>query len=591
MSYLVFARKWRPLSFDDVVGQEHVTGTLKKAIEKNRIAHAYIFSGTRGVGKTTTARILARALNCEKGPTPNPCGVCESCKGVVSGSSFDVLEIDGASNNSVDDIRQLRENVGYTSMGGNYRIFVIDEVHMLSKAAFNALLKTLEEPPPAVIFIFATTEPQKIPATIHSRCQRYDFRRIVPEQILQRLEKICVEEKISYEKSALMLIARKADGSMRDALSMLDQACSYCPENLSEKEVRLVLGLVGMEVYAKIMDAVAAKTPAPALEAVQEVLYQGFDLHEFVVGLEEYLRTLLFSRIPRALESAGIVVEGAIAGQLRASSERFSEGDLLRMMELVRRSENEIKWSALPRLAIENMLLKLVYLDSTVSIERLLSAIGSQPPEMPLQQSVTSAPAAPDVKKNSDLAITPPSVAPTLIPERRDGSATVPLPPSSAAHTIEEPADRAYDSRLCEKPDVAERFEDCTPGTNAGVQSRWPAFVESFMHDRPNIGTFLSLATVSGATESSIDLTYAAHFKFQFAEMTKKQNREEINRLLQAFMGRPIDVHITLETKKAEKEAQNYIKSVPHAHAIESEIEREPIIQSVLDIFDGEILK
>jgi DNA polymerase-3 subunit gamma/tau len=253
MSYLVFARKWRPLTFDDVVGQEHVTGTLKKAIEKNRIAHAYIFSGTRGVGKTTTARILARALNCDKGPTPDPCGTCDSCKGVVSGSSFDVLEIDGASNNSVDDIRQLRENVGYSAMGGKYRIFVIDEVHMLSKAAFNALLKTLEEPPPGVIFIFATTEPQKIPATIHSRCQRYDFRRIVPEQILERLEKICTTETISYEKAALMLIARKADGSMRDALSLLDQVCSYCPERLAEQEVRLVLGLVGMEVYAKIM--------------------------------------------------------------------------------------------------------------------------------------------------------------------------------------------------------------------------------------------------------------------------------------------------------------------------------------------------
>jgi DNA polymerase-3 subunit gamma/tau len=348
MSYLVFARKWRPLTFDDVVGQEHVTGTLKKAIEKNRIAHAYIFSGTRGVGKTTTARILARALNCDKGPTPDPCGICDSCKGVVSGSSFDVLEIDGASNNSVDDIRQLRENVGYSAMGGKYRIFVIDEVHMLSKAAFNALLKTLEEPPSGVIFIFATTEPQKIPATIHSRCQRYDFRRIVPEQILERLEKICTEEKISFEKAALMLIARKADGSMRDALSLLDQVCSYCPERLTEKEVRLVLGLVGMEVYARIMEAIAAKTPASALQVVQEVLYQGFDLHEFVVGLEEHLRNLLFSRIPGALESGGMVVEKAVAEQLRASSGRFSEGDLLRMMEIARKAENDLKWSALP---------------------------------------------------------------------------------------------------------------------------------------------------------------------------------------------------------------------------------------------------
>ena len=198
MSYVVFARKWRPLTFEDVVGQEHITETLKKAIEKDRVAHAYIFTGTRGVGKTTTARILARALNCEKGPTPTPCGVCDACKNIMSGSSFDVIEIDGASNNSVDDIREIRDNVHYSSMGGKYRIYVIDEVHMLSKPAFNALLKTLEEPPPQVIFIFATTEPQKIPATIQSRCQRYDFRRISTEQIVGRLSRICADEHIDF---------------------------------------------------------------------------------------------------------------------------------------------------------------------------------------------------------------------------------------------------------------------------------------------------------------------------------------------------------------------------------------------------------
>ena len=357
MSYLVFARKWRPLTFDDVVGQTHITDTLKKAIEKNRIAHAYIFSGTRGVGKTTTARILARALNCEKGPTPAPCGTCDSCKGISSGSSFDVLEIDGASNNSVDDIRELRENVGYSSMGGKYRIYVIDEVHMLSKPAFNALLKTLEEPPSNVIFIFATTEPQKIPATIHSRCQRYDFRRIVPAQILERLVFICKEEKIDFEKSALALIASKADGSMRDALSLLDQACSYCQVKLVEQEVRIVLGLVGMEVYVKIMDAIAVKSPAPALAAIQQVLYEGYDLHEFVTGFEEYVRNLLFVRLSGEFQGAGIAMEPEAVQQLRHSSERFTEGDLLRMMEIMRKAEGELKWSAFPRFAVEMMLL------------------------------------------------------------------------------------------------------------------------------------------------------------------------------------------------------------------------------------------
>jgi DNA polymerase-3 subunit gamma/tau len=238
MSYVVFARKWRPLTFEDVVGQEHITETLKKAIEKDRVAHAYIFTGTRGVGKTTTARILARALNCENGPTPNPCGVCGACKNIMSGSSFDVIEIDGASNNSVEDIREIRDNIHYSSMGGKYRIYVIDEVHMLTKSAFNALLKTLEEPPPQVIFIFATTEPQKIPATIQSRCQRYDFRRISTEQIVERLTKICADENIAFSSGALTILARKAEGSMRDALSLLDQVCSFCQESIGEKDVR-----------------------------------------------------------------------------------------------------------------------------------------------------------------------------------------------------------------------------------------------------------------------------------------------------------------------------------------------------------------
>jgi DNA polymerase-3 subunit gamma/tau len=495
--------------------------------------------------------------------------------------------IDGASNNSVDDIRQLRENVGYSAMGGKYRIFVIDEVHMLSKAAFNALLKTLEEPPSGVIFIFATTEPQKIPATIHSRCQRYDFRRIVPEQILERLEKICTEEKISFEKAALMLIARKADGSMRDALSLLDQVCSYCPERLTEKEVRLVLGLVGMEVYARIMEAIAAKTPASALQVVQEVLYQGFDLHEFVVGLEEHLRNLLFSRIPGALESGGMVVEKAVAEQLRASSGRFSEGDLLRMMEIARKAENDLKWSALPRLAIENMLLKLVYLDSTVSIEQLLSTIGSQQPDIQVNAPAPKTPMAaapPDEKKKSEPPLIPP---PAPVPISPHVAAPNVMPYESASPVCEP----VFPGESCGSPEAAQRFEDCTPGSGADVKSRWGAFVETFMRDRPNIGTFLSLAAVTGSSESSIDLSYSPQLKFQFSEMSKKQNREEIAKLLKTFMGRPIEVHITIETKKAEKEAQNYINPVPHARAIESEIEHEPIIQSVLDIFDGEILR
>ncbi|MCL2183045.1 MAG: DNA polymerase III subunit gamma/tau [Chitinispirillia bacterium] len=372
MAYIVFARKYRPKGFDDVVGQEHIVSTLRRAIEKERVAHAYIFTGTRGVGKTTTARILSRALNCEKGPTPDPCGECATCTDILKGASFDVMEIDGASNNGVDDIRELRDNIGYSSMTGRYRIIVIDEVHMLTKNAWNALLKTLEEPPQNVIFILATTEPQKIPATIHSRCQRYDFRRVSAERIASHLAKICEAENVPFEKSALTLIARKADGSVRDSLSLLDQVCSFCKDGLSEKEVREVLGLVGTDVFRGLMKDIKEKNQASALSVVEKVLFDGYDLHEFTMGLQEHIRNLLFARIPGALGSRGIDIEPGEAKVYAQESEEFAEADLLRMADIIKKAEQELKWSAYPRFLMEVAVLKLLHLDTSASIEQLL---------------------------------------------------------------------------------------------------------------------------------------------------------------------------------------------------------------------------
>ncbi|MCU0610020.1 MAG: DNA polymerase III subunit gamma/tau [Chitinispirillaceae bacterium] len=554
--YQGFARTWRPDTFDDVVGQEHITGTLKKAIEKDRVAHAFIFSGTRGVGKTTTARILAKALNCDKGPTPSPCGECESCRGIKNSMSMDVLEIDGASNRGIDDIRQLRDNVGFASMNNKYRIFVIDEVHMLTREAFNALLKTLEEPPPKVIFIFATTEPEKVPQTILSRCQRFDFRRIVPEQIADRLAFICKEDGIDAEKSALMLIARKAEGSMRDALSLLDQACSCCQGRLEEKEVRKVLGLVDMEVYGRLMDAVVAKRPADALALVQEILFQGFDLREFVLGLEEHLRNLLFAGIKGALESTGQGIERAVIEQLSASAERFTEGDLMRMMEIARRSETDLKYSAYPRFSVELMLLKLVHLDSSLSIEQLIGMIG----------------------KTGDAQVTPPVSRPavqiTAPDSKKKTELVLPEP---------EPVPEAAFEAFAESGDAVD------------MRTRWPEFIELLMRDRPHLGSYLALAAVVGGSTSSVDLSFQPELSFQFSEVTQKKNREEIDRMLKTFMGRHIELHITHETKKAADEVSPAVKNDNTAardpRAIDAEIEREPVIQSVLDMFDGEIIR
>jgi DNA polymerase III subunit gamma/tau len=564
MSYIVFARKWRPLTFEDVVGQEHITETLKKAIEKDRVAHAYIFTGTRGVGKTTTARILARALNCEKGPTPLPCGTCNTCKNIINGSSFDVIEIDGASNNSVEDIREIRDNINYSSMGGNYRIYVIDEVHMLSKSAFNALLKTLEEPPPKVIFIFATTEPQKIPATIQSRCQRYDFRRISTEQIVKQLSKICTNEKIVFEPSALMLVARKADGSMRDSLSLLDQAYSYSQESILEKDVRQVLGLVDTEVYDTIMKAIKAKDPAPVLNAVQDMLFRGFDLHDFVVGFEEYLRTLLFAQIPGVFDNTRIELSDDSAGVWKERATGFSDHTVLRMAEIIRKAENEIKWSAFPRFSVEIALLKLVYMDSTVSVEKLLetfkqkgglydTSTGDLPISRTDEQSA--------IKKKIELTVELPAVV----------------------ESKAEPASTA--------PEVSADFDDKVTNNTGDPALQWPKFLELLQRERPMLGYYMNVAYITAFSGNSLDVRFPLSCHVQYKEINKKKNRDEINRVINKFNGGFSDLHITIEAESVNK--SNISADQPEKKvylSINDEIEREPIIKTVLDLFNGEII-
>lgn len=561
MSYLVFARKWRPRTFEDVVGQAHITDTLKRAIEKNRVAHAYIFTGTRGVGKTTTARILARALNCDKGPTTHPCGECESCRNIINGASFDVLEIDGASNSGVDDIRELRENISYTSMGGKYRIFVIDEVHMLSKSAFNALLKTLEEPPKNVIFIFATTEPQKIPETIHSRCQRYDFRRIATEQIVAQLEKICTEEGIAFEKSGLELIGRRADGSMRDALSLLDQVYSFCQDSVTEKEVRLVLGIVEAELYTGVLEAVAEKKPLPVIQAVEDILNRGFDLLEFVIGFQEYLRTLLFVRLPGIAENQRLSVSLETMQYQTDCAARFSETDLLRMIEVIRRAESELRWSSFPRFLIETALLKLVYMDSSVSVEQILASLkqGKVP------GNVAAAPVSnlSEYKKKSDTR---------TVDRDADAEPVKSIPPkvdTESFHTVQGDAG-SFDLR-----------------------AQWPSFIELLMEDLPNLGTFLSMAYIAECTDTSIDLRFEKQFGFQFAEVTRKNNRDSIQKKLNSFAGKPVNLHLTIEKedRKQQKQTKHHRGKKRTAHpSLDDDITNEPIIENVIEVFDGEIL-
>src|SRR3982751_581910 len=302
VSYQVFARKYRPQTFDDLVGQAHVTRTLKNAVEQNRLAHAYLFVGPRGIGKTSTARILAKALNCIHGPTVSPCGVCDSCKEITGGNSLDVLEIDGASNNGVEQVRELRDNVRYAPTKGKFKIYIIDEVHMLTSAAFNALLKTLEEPPAHVKFIFATTEPQKVLPTILSRCQRFDLHRIPANLIADHLHFIAEQEKVSLEQTAAHAIAKGADGGLRDAESMLDQLVAFCGDKIAEPDVLSVFGFTSEQTVAQFTEKILRGDTPGALELLHTEGDNGKDMMKLMSDLISYLRDLLVGKVkPEAL--------------------------------------------------------------------------------------------------------------------------------------------------------------------------------------------------------------------------------------------------------------------------------------------------
>src|SRR3989449_7349794 len=377
MDYQVSARKYRPSMFDDVIGQPHVVQMLVNAITAKRIAHAFLFSGTRGVGKTTVARLLAKALNCERGPTSTPCGKCPNCLEIAQGISVDVIEIDGASNTGVDDVRELRENVKFAPFRGHYRIYIIDEVHMLSNSAFNALLKTLEEPPPHVVFIFATTEYRKVPVTILSRCQHYEFRRIPRGEIAAHLAKICAAEKVEISVYALDLIARLADGSLRDSQTSLDQVIAYSGPKVRDEDARAILGVLDQDLMRGFVEKVAAKDAAGLLDIVDQILESGHDAAKFVSDLIGQFRDILLLKIvPDAPEKLGLARDEVEA--MAPLAERFSQEDLLRLVDAAAREEARIRFSPQPRYLLEALAVRLCHLADLMPLEELLARF---PPE------------------------------------------------------------------------------------------------------------------------------------------------------------------------------------------------------------------
>ncbi|MBT0651966.1 DNA polymerase III subunit gamma/tau [Geomobilimonas luticola] len=376
MSYLVLARKWRPQTFRDLIGQEHVSQTLQNAIDSGRIAHAFLFTGARGVGKTSSARILAKALNCEQGTSTEPCNSCSACTEITAGTSVDVFEIDGASNTSVDDIRELRENVKYLPSRCRYKIFIIDEVHMLSTNAFNALLKTLEEPPPHVKFIFATTEPHKLPITILSRCQRFDFKRIPLPKIVDRLRFIVDQEQVGISDGALAMIARKGDGSMRDSLSTLDQVLAFCGEQVGDEDVVALLGVVDRRLLQDAARLIFARDCRGVLDIVRQVDGFGYSMRHFGQELIDQFRTLV---ILKAVGDAAELAElsaGELA-ELQELVECVTLGDLQRHLTLLLRADVEMAQSSFPRLVLEMALLKMANLAPVIPVDELLARIQS----------------------------------------------------------------------------------------------------------------------------------------------------------------------------------------------------------------------
>lgn len=571
MSYLVLARKWRPQTFSDLIGQEHVSRTLQNAIDTGRVAHAFLFTGARGVGKTSSARILAKALNCEQGLTTEPCNICPSCTEITDGNSVDVFEIDGASNTGVDDIRELRDNVKYLPSRSRYKIFIIDEVHMLTNNAFNALLKTLEEPPAHVKFIFATTEPHKVPITILSRCQRFDFKRIALQKIVDRLRYIVDQEQVSVSDKALAVVARKGDGSMRDSLSTLDQVLAFCGQTVTDEDVAGLLGVVDRRLLLEASQSIFARDSRAALEIVKRVDSFGYNMRQFCQELIDHFRNITILRA--VVDAADILdLSEAEIAELKAQASATPPADLQRHLSILLKAEGEMAHSTFPRLVLEMALLKMASLSPLIPINELLDRLKAL-------EGRTSAPTVASPAPTWEKSVPPPEgtarqTDKSAVSSPPRNESRQPSPPQQAAAASDTPVDR----------------DNATP---PATRDTWSGFVAFVRGKKPFLASFLEYGRPLAVSAELLEIGYPAG-SFQLSKMQDADSLAELKGLAQQFFRREPgirfksltdgggDVPPSLLEKKSLEETNR-------KQQLKQKAMEHPLVNAALEVFGGVI--
>ena len=560
MSYLVLARKYRPQTFEDVIRQTHVTQTLANAISSGRLAHAILFSGPRGTGKTTIARIVAKAMNCENGPAPVPCNQCRSCREIASGGAVDVFEIDGASNNGVEQIRELRENIKYMPSHSPFKIYIIDEVHMLSMAAFNALLKTLEEPPGHIIFLFATTEPGKIPVTILSRCQRHDLKRIESVAIVDAMAAICEKEGLRVSRKSLELIAWKAEGSMRDALSLLDQAATGIDGEVDPASVSEVLGVVDRKIVSDMAAAIFKGDAAAALNIIDEVYRCGYSINDFYASLIEHFRHLLIAKLARNIPRLLDMPAHEMA-EIQRQAENLTVPTLHQMLDVLIREERSIKWSAKPKMVLEVAVITLLQVKPVLPIDELIDKIdGVQKMFSQMQGEGLS--------------------------DRGDPNDGLAAPAAAKKRPLNASADSAEYRASQQGVANSSRQERPSAGAGSSLDDTWRCLMDVIADKHPSIASNLAYSKLINLTEKRLEIEVNGSV-FNLNRLKKRDSMKTLKKIAGDFFNREMAVAITAGT---EKKSNNGRPAKAAVDRLKKELLSHPVVAEAVEIFNGKLV-